>query len=141
MPVDPETQKNPFALYDSFLNLVQPVSYQKQAEAIKTNISDLHEMLARETERTDTLQRSVQKFIDEESALKLEMDTLRDALGKQKSEYRRKLQKVNLHMQGIINKYKLDIQDLKHKYNKLREYADFESTVKESIIAKFAEQR
>lgn len=98
LPVDFDSMSNPFALYESYLDIVKPVTYNRQVDAIKNRIADLQERLERETERTDTLQRSVQKYIDEETAIKLEMETLRTALVQQKEDCQQKIKKANLYI-------------------------------------------
>lgn len=120
---------------------MKPVIYQKQVEKIKDKITSLKNKLQAETERADTIQHAVSRYVEEEASLRRQLENLGNAIVKNKEDYDLRLRAQQRLIDGVVYKYKNDVETLQEAYRKLKIYAEEECKILPPIIEKFKEQQ
>ena len=81
------------------------------------------------------------RYVEEEASLRRQLENLGNAIVKNKEDYDLRLRAQQRLIDGIVYKYKNDVETLQEAYRKLKAYAEEESKILPPIIEKFKEQQ
>jgi predicted nucleic acid-binding Zn-ribbon protein len=129
---------DPFALYQSYVDLVKPIDYRNENQDMMAKVLMLESQINEANHRTDAVQAATQRYLAEEKEIKSLLKKAKEQLSAEFKAHECEVKELKENLKDLQSKYDFDVSELKKDIKHITEFSTLQNQLNEAIIKTYA---